>query len=98
MRPENDKYSEVVNISGGEHCGGWNVRGVKRPGGETSGGETSGGETVGGVNHPGGELSVGVKKKLKRGEPSGGEPQKGWNVRDPLKQCQDILMNQESYN
>ena len=50
---------------------------MKRPGGETSGGETSGGETVGGVNHPGGESSIGVKKKFyigvnhKRGETSG---------------------------
>jgi len=37
MRLENDKYSEGVNISGGETSGGetsmgWNVRGVKRPG------------------------------------------------------------------
>ena len=46
MRLENDKYSEGVNISGGE---------------------TSGCETVGGVNHPGGESSVGVKKKIMKG-------------------------------
>ena len=45
MRPENDKYSEGVNISGGEPSGGWTFRRVNFPGGETSGGETSGGET-----------------------------------------------------
>ena len=52
MRLENEKYSKVVNISGGEHSGGWTFRGVNFPGGETSWGET-----VGGVNHPGGESS-----------------------------------------
>ena len=38
MRLENEKYAEGMNISGGEHSGGWTFRGVKRPGGETSGG------------------------------------------------------------
>ena len=47
MRLENEKYSEGVNISGGEHMEGWTFRGVNIPGGELSGGET-----VGGVNHP----------------------------------------------
>ena len=43
------------------------IPGVEDSGGETSGGETSWGETAGGVNHPGGELSVGVKTFFMKG-------------------------------
>ena len=77
MRLENKKYSEGVNISGGELSGGWNVWGWTICGVKHPGGETSWGETVIGVNHPGGESSVGVKKKNYEGGNRPGVNHKG---------------------
>ena len=82
MRLENEKYSEGVNISGGE----------------TSGGETSWGKTVWGVNHPGGESSVGVNKTFIKGWTTKGVKRPGsiWYLCQNMYPNITLIFNQDS--